>query len=158
MLTFSGRKIAFFSGAAEALFLRQITTVGSTEPYYLHGFKRNPCRPGAFRKFSLRRAVKDNCFSADRFFYATPPAAVISWPIEIDLNLGNPLFEDFDWIFDQRLSAVYDASRSCLELMPCVIELYHCRGFNLRIVKSPLGYEVAHAVRTGFSGASSNLN
>lgn len=139
------------------MFLRQLTTVGSAQPYFLHGYKRNPCRSGAFRQMSLRRAVKDNSFEADRFLYATPPAAVTDWPIDLDLDLDNPLFENFEWTFDQRINSVYDASRSCLELMPCVIELYHFGGFHLRRVMSPLGYEVAHAVRWVFRRLILNL-
>ncbi len=146
---FLRRKIAFFSGASEALYLRQLTTVGTSMPYYLHGYKRNPLRPGAIRKISLRRAVKDNSFSADRFLYATPPMAIFDAPIDLDLDLSNPLFTNFDWVFQQRFSSMYDASPSSPELYPCIVELYRCGQFNLRLVKSPLNYELAHAVTIG---------
>lgn len=145
-LTFSGRKIAFFSGAAEALYLRQITTVGSTIPLYLHGYRKHPMRGGFVRKFNLRRLIRDNCFDADRFFYASAPAAVIDWPIEIDYKPPLAQFGSFDWVFQSRISTSYDASPSGIDLVPGVIEMYRSGAFNLRVVLSPLAYEVARSV------------
>lgn len=138
-----------FSGAAESLYLRQISTKGTSAPSFLHGYRKHPYRPGVISKFSLRRAIKDKSFDADRFLYNTAPAAVFNWPIEIDFKLAKgvaPLFEDLEWDLLSRTGGTIDPSFSTPDMVPAVFETYTSGALTLRIILSPLGYELARSV------------